>query len=378
MRVVGVCDHLGARTSGGAEKVASEVYRRLPDHGLSVTAISPTPRPMDSTEPHLGFPLHRFPSVDLTPYLRVQWAVGRGLGGLVRRVIQQADAEVVHTNSLHFYGSVVAARVARDLRIPLVVTVHVGDIRYLSPTTRVAAELYERTVGRMILRSCDAVIAVSDDVAEHVERRGVPSPKITVVPNGVDHALFFPRQRDAGSSRPTVTFVGRLIENKGPAVHVDALIELSRSGGEFTAVVAGDGPLRRSLERRVADAGLADRVTFLGFVEDVAGVLAGSDIVVRPSQTEGLSLALLEAMASGCAVIASRIPANAAVISDHETGLLVAPGDVGELAQALRSLLASTTLRARLADAAHQRSLEFSWDRAAGATAEVLRAAARP
>jgi glycosyltransferase involved in cell wall biosynthesis len=115
--------------------------------------------------------------------------------------------------------------------------------------------------------------------------------------------------------------------------------------------LAGDGDEREELEALAVSAGVADRVDFLGFVEDIPGLLAALDVYVTASRTEGLSMALLEAMASSTAVISTDIEPNAEVVEHGETGLLVGVGDPLQLAGAIAELAADPNRRAELGSA---------------------------
>jgi glycosyltransferase involved in cell wall biosynthesis len=141
---------------------------------------------------------------------------------------------------------------------------------------------------------------------------------------------------------------------KGLDVFVRAAATLT--GGTFH--VAGEGPLRPDLERLALDLGFGDRLTLCGTVADVPGFLAGLDVAVLPSLTEGMSNALLEYMAAGRAVVATAVGGNVRLVEDGVTGLLVPPGDVDRLAAAVGRLLSDPELAARLGAAARRRVAE--------------------
>jgi glycosyltransferase involved in cell wall biosynthesis len=257
----------------------------------------------------------------------------------------------------------------------MVTTAHVGGLQALPPALRVATAAYERAIGRMILARSTRAIAVSDSVAQHLRTLGVDDGRIDVIPNGVDHELFRPRRPVSGvtpSTVPRVLFVGRLISNKGPQVLLRALILLRSQGVNFQAEIVGEGPLRCTLERTIRRHGLSGRVTLTGATSDIAQRLQLADVVVRPSFTEGMALAVLEAMASGCCVVASDIPANAGLITDGSTGLLFRSGDAADLARVLRRSLRDAGIRCALGAAAHRAALPYSWDTAAEITGQVL------
>ncbi len=241
---------------------------------------------------------------------------------------------------------------------------------------RTATVAYERTVGRWIISSATRVIAVSDSVRDHLEALGTPPDRVTVVPNGVDLHRF-DVERPASGSTVRIAYVGRLIQNKGPHLLLDALRMLSRENVDFCAVLAGDGPMRRGLEAQVRRDRLEGRVRFLGHVADVERVLADSDILVRPSLTEGMPLAVLEAMAAGLCVVAADNPGNAGVISHGRTGYLVRAGDAQRLAAQLGEVIRDGRARRRVGQEARSFVQRYTWDACARSTAEVLAQAAR-
>jgi glycosyltransferase involved in cell wall biosynthesis len=166
-------------------------------------------------------------------------------------------------------------------------------------------------------------------------------------------------------------FVGRLVEKKGVAVLLEALRGL---GDGWSLQIIGDGPLRADLEEMARRGSRPGQVEFLGTMgrESVARAYAAASVAVFPSvpaasgDQDGLPVALMEAMALGCPIVASRLPGIDAAIEHGESGLLVPPGDVAELAAAVRRLLVDDQLRAQLGEGARQRADDFSVE-AAGA-----------
>lgn len=145
------------------------------------------------------------------------------------------------------------------------------------------------------------------------------------------------------------------------------------SGDSLRLRMVGTGPQH---DHVLARARQDPRVDVLGHRTDIDAILGTSDVFVRPSTTEGRSLAVLEAMAAGCAVVATSIPANAELINQGETGLLTPCRDVDALASALLRLADNPELRKRLGEAARERALLSSWDTTAAGTGAVLRRAA--
>jgi glycosyltransferase involved in cell wall biosynthesis len=205
---------------------------------------------------------------------------------------------------------------------------------------------------RALAAQVDRFIAVSRDIADQLSQRfRWPRDRIEVVHNAVALERFgsppppgLRAELTGGRELALVLTLARLTEQKGHPTLLRAAAELPEAVFAF----AGDGPLRPELEHEAARLGVEDRVRFLGHREDVPDLLAASDVFALPSLYEGSSLALLEAMAAGRAVVSSSIGGTAELIEDGANGLLVPPGDVGALSSAIRRLLRDDGLRARL------------------------------
>ena len=260
------------------------------------------------------------------------------LGPLVRL----ARGGLLHA---HDYKALALSLVAGALaRAPVVATFH-GDTGHLARVV-----VYER-LARRAARFTVAVAATSGPLATAI-RTAAPRTPVHVIPNGITIGpLPTPAERAAArealglaARAPVVAFVGRLSREKAPEVLLRAV-----QGTGVQLLVAGEGPLRAALESE-AD---PSQVRFLGFVSDVGPVLAAADLLALPSRTEGLPLAVLEAMAVGVAVVASAVGSLPEVLGEG-AGVLVPAGDVGALRQALQSLSAPED-RARLASVARRR-----------------------
>lgn len=217
---------------------------------------------------------------------------------------------------------------------------------------------------RLIISAAGRYIAVSRDTAQRLIRKlHWPANKVQVIHNGVafhpidDRSASIVHQQLAKGARPIVLTVARLDEQKGHRY----LLEAAAQVPEAQFVLAGDGPLRSVLEAQAQSLGLQERLTFLGYREDIPALLAACDVFVLPSLYEGLPLSILEAMAASKPVIATRIGGTDEAVIDGETGLLVPPADPTALVAAIRSVLNDHVLAQRLAAAGRVRvEREFS------------------
>jgi glycosyltransferase involved in cell wall biosynthesis len=221
-----------------------------------------------------------------------------------------------------------------------------------------------RWLYRLSLTRTARVAMVGKQVHDHFVKSGlVLESNATTVLNGipVDRFRNSPERRAAARhslgldlDTPVIGCVGRLVALKNHAVLLAAFQELLPSFPTLQLVLVGDGPLANELRALAIELGIADRVRFLGAHPAVADLLPAFDVFALPSKTEGLSIALLEACATGLAVVATAVGGNPDIIADGKTGLLVAVDDKEALAAALNGLLSSPSERARLGTAASQ------------------------
>ena len=253
----------------------------------------------------------------------------------LRRLMK--DADLVH---LHFPLPLGISIVLMRLLVkrPLVVTVHGNADVYELPRAM-------EPVTRAVLQRADAVVSVSRDLGDYLQQEMKVS-NVTVIPNGVDVALF----RPSPSSHPTLTLfsISRLVPRKNVHVLIAAVERLVSEGASLSLIVAGTGPE----EARIRD--LAERssgaVRFVGFIDEERkrSLLGETDVFVQLSTREGLSIATLEALASGVPCLVSNLPGVREPIDAGETGWYVDdPEDVDSVVTALKRALAD---RSRLDD----------------------------
>ena len=225
----------------------------------------------------------------------------------------------------------------------------------------------------------DAVIVVSEAQAAFLEdAERLPRRKMVVIGHGID-AGFAPALRPLERRVPGLpTFdpllgaVGRLSPEKGHGVLLKALPGIFAAFPHAGLVLAGDGPSRAELEEESRRLGIAERVAFLGFRRDVPALLGAIDLFVQPSIYEGFGISLLEAMAAGLPIVASRVGGIPEVVEDGVTGLLVAPENPFALAAAIERLLRDRDEARRLGEAAARRVRERHSLQSAAAKIDAL------
>ena len=368
LRVLAFADWYTPQASGGAERAAWETYRRLGAAGACVHVISAA-----HGEPHddPGVDVTTIKGYDLSGIVGGYVAPAPAAFTVGARLVRELESTTLLANTIHYTGCIAAAHIRVKLGIPLVVTAQLGPLGHLPALTRCVGGAYERTFGRYILRRSDEVLAVSEAVRAHVVHLGAVPSRVSLAPNGTDHHRFGLAPVTAGDD-PLIVSIGRLLKNKGPHLLVEAIGSLHREGVPCQVVFVGDGPLRSHLEARARQLDVQDQVQFVGRVSDPEAWLARAAIVVRASYSEGLSLAVIEAMAAGRCNIVSDIAPNRELIADGSNGLLFRCGDADDLARTVRHTLADGSLRERLARQAQRDSQEYTWDRSAALHGHAL------
>jgi glycosyltransferase involved in cell wall biosynthesis len=292
----------------------------------------------------------------------------------LRRLARGRDVVHLHSSKAAALGRVATASLGRK-RPATVVTPHywswfVGG--------RMAG-LY-RLIERVLAFQCDAIVAVSErEAAEGRTVLKAGGRRILLIHNGVDRIHFSPKgPRAARTSRPLITCVGRLSEQKGQDLAIRALARI-RNKEAVLRLVGGEtrGGETRELEALAEAKGVAHRMEWRGEVVDTAPELRAADVVIAPSRWDGMSLSLLEAMACGATVVVTDVTGSEIA---RGAGMVVPRNDPGALALAIDALLEDAALRRRLGKAARERSRSYDladtmqgnlelWARLAGETA---------
>jgi len=285
----------------------------------------------------MGRPVHLvrvFPSRWITP-----WQIQHFADWLMLEKIS-----LVHSQTHHAH--IFATRAARLAGIPSVL--HQQKTLEKLPARR------EKLFRACLERSSHVVALSARTAGELTSMYGVPKSKVSVVPNGIEQSIFQPAsdrmmlRRELGlPSGLLIGTVARLHPHKNHALTIEAVARLRSEGTTVTAVLVGEGAQRAELENLARARGVSDAVIFAGGKRPVAPWIQALDLFVLPSVWEGQPLALLQAVACGIPVLASRIEGNVAVLGADHPGLFYA-GDAGELAKLMKESLRNREFSPRL------------------------------
>lgn len=301
-----------------------------------------------------------------------------GISMALRRHFRQKHFDIVHTHK--YKDTILAAPVARWSGVPHVVrTVH-GLTEPFSGVQARRMAFYESVERRVHQQYVKTLLAVSSEIERRLRQTGATD--VVCIRNGIDvntmpnRSMRSTKRKACGVTDDVclIGSIGRLTPVKGFPHLIKAVQILAEQGLRVKLWLVGSGTLNAEFLRLAQGLGVADRVELLGHREDTYELLQAMDMFVLPSLHEGIPMALLEAMAAGLPVIASRVGGIPEVIEDHVSGILVEPGDPCGLALICRRLMHDAELSERLGQAAKRRVKErFSSETMAAGVANVYR-----
>ncbi|MDD5198586.1 MAG: glycosyltransferase [Terrimicrobiaceae bacterium] len=275
------------------------------------------------------------------------WQISRGETARLRAVLSERRARVLHV----FFGNVAVhlLPLIESVEIPVVVSFHGADV-----AGDIATPGY-RAARKRIFAQAARVACRSEALVEAVHRLGCPREKLTVIRTALPELEFRERALPADGSIQLVQAC-RLVPKKGLVTTLAAFAKLSPRHPKMTLVIAGTGPLDTKLRERAAQLGVASRVRFAGFLDQSAlrELFASSHVFLHPSETvagdvEGIPNGLLEAMATGLPVVATRHGGIPEAVEHEVGGLLCEERDAGGVAEAVERLIGDPGLYARIA-----------------------------
>lgn len=326
---------IGQLTRGGAEKQLALLSLALRARGWSQTVVSfSCSGPWKSILEDGGIPVHEIPSSPVKPY---RW-------WKTNQVIRRERPDLLMAWSLY---TGVYTRYLIGCGAPARIQGVRGNLTVDSNT---GLESNQLRWGRLAVEKADYIISNSRWGVNVLRSKGLRIPRALVVPNIVDAQGRAEAAKEVETLR--IVAVGTLKRLKGFDVLLRALAPLQGGGFRFELLIAGEGPERDSLRYLASSLGLADSVRFLGEISDVPALLSHAQLAVHASRSEGLSNAILEAMAEKLPVIATAVGGTPEIIVDGVSGLLVPPDDPPALANAVKRLSADPQLRGRMGEEA--------------------------
>lgn len=329
--------------TGGSERQLVELLRRLDRNRFQPRVVTGTGS---------GFVLEDMRQLEV-PIVFIRGQLGGGKLATIRAVeeVRRFRPHILH--SYNFADNTWAQVSGALVRTPIVITGIRGKPTDLGPLQTVAYKALRRFQRQIVSNSQadrDSLIA-----------EGIPANRISVVYNGIDLQRFpYPPDRESvGGSlslspgRPVVGMVGSFRAVKGWDVFLRAVQQVA-SSHPVTVLCVGDGALRPQMEDLAKELGIVDVTQFLGERPDAATIISGLDVLVSASRSEGLSNVILEAMANGVPVVATRVGGSPELVDEGETGFLVSPDDPTGMASMIMRLLDNRLLRTEMGEQARR------------------------
>jgi glycosyltransferase involved in cell wall biosynthesis len=317
---------------GGAENQALLLCENLRRRGLDVAVLTRACKQLPDFETIGSVPVYRHIK---TVNARTLFGLRYFISCIFFMISKRKQYDILHCHIVQGFHSIAAVIVGRLFKKKVVIKIaSTGAANDFIDVRRVLAGGYILR----FLRKTDKLIATSRQSAIEARSEGFSDVQIAIIPNGVDTRRFKPSDISA-HSRSRIVCVGRLVKVKGFDILIDAFSQLKREGACRYLDIVGAGPEHEILLKKAVDMGCAEDVIFHGEVADVERFFDTACVFVQPSLAEGMSNVLLEAMACGLPVIATRAGAAMDIIQDSVNGLLVDTGSAGGIRDAVRKIV---------------------------------------
>lgn len=364
---------------GGVEVYTVNMARQLRAMGWEVAIVTTggqSPGTPDSIDGMLVYRLRTLAKISNTP-------VGLGWRRQLRRIFETERPDLINAHTPVPYLADMAQRASGS--VPFVLTYH-NDLAKDSALASIIARLAHLTLIRRTLRGSQRIIATSAYYVRESPYLGDHQAKIRLVPPGVDVARFSPKVAiDAEllrrfADQRVILFVGSMSkthQHKGLHILIDAFSKVNADHPETRLVIIGTGDGVPMYKSRAAEAGVADKVVFSGYVDDdaLAQYYRLATVFAMPStnRSEGFGMTYIEASAAGTPVVGCSVGGIPYAIKQEETGLLAEPNSVESLCRALLRILEDDQLARRLGAAGADRAARvFAWPLVAQSTSEIF------
>ncbi len=340
-----VAQIIGRLDGGGAQRLTFNLAHALQKEGVDSSIIAMREG---------GSFVQKNDVIDIHVLSIVPGKISSLLRGLLsfRRLVRTLDLDFIHVHGASCLPFCILALCGTD-RPRILFTWHDSEsvVNYSG---------WRRTIMLYSLRRCGYLYGSSRNVAARLAASLDNKRSVEVFTNGVP--VSAPRYDSPGKDIPHIIWVGRLVPPKAPLILLEAAAQLLKENLSFRIIIVGNSPAGGEwyevhLQEKVREWGLDEVVSLPGWVTDMQQVYASADIAVQTSKTEGLSMALLEQMMAGLAIVATEVGDTAEALQHGRCGLLMIPGDVKGLHGHLRRLLVNPELRRKLGEAAHERAV---------------------
>jgi len=341
---------------GGGERQAERLAVQLVKQGLQVGVITRGSRKLVSYEDRAGFWIKRIPQRGVGKIKSLSFLFG-AIAELYRI---RHSYDILHAH-LAFTPAVIAVIMGRLFGNPSIIKY--GNSGYYGDIKTAQTSLHGRVKLALFRRWADAHIALDENIKTELLDAGFPSDRIYYIVNGIDTSVFIPTTKKnqvkeslGKEGKIVLIFVGRFAPQKSLSVLIMAFSQALKKVSNLHLLLVGEGPEQQNLEQLIDQFSIHQKVTFTGNVEDVQKYYSASDIFVLPSLSEGISNALLEAMASGLACVVTNVGGAAHLLDGGDCGILVPPKRVDILADKIIELSQNPAQLNRLGTLARQRA----------------------
>ena len=371
MKVLQVTPEFPPPLIGGGGYHVYNLTRELVRRGIDITVFTcNTQKPFflqkTKTEAQLGnVKVHRIPTfyVPKTVYPMTPKLVP---------MLLKENPDIIHAHGYQFFTSDAAAIVSKIKKKPLILTLH-GFPRGFAKLTH---KTYFHLIGKKTLAAAKKLIAVSNAVANEFKAIGIQEEQISIIPNGIDLEEFkhmpneknFKKRMNIKENEKMVLSIGRLEEVKGFHHLIMALAKIREKTAPIKLVIAGpEFNYSQQLRKLVAETKMEDKVIFCGPVNrrEKLEALAATDVAIISSIYEGFSIFLLEAMAAGKPVIATKTGVAQELIKNGKNGFLISPGNVEELSEKIIEILNNNQISSSMGQESRNTVNAFDWKRIA-------------
>lgn len=342
----------------GVTLTLNRLVKHLVNNGSDVRTFAPTiERPAIS---HVG---RLIPAPSIPMPGRPEYRISTGLSRRIRKEVKSFKPDIIHIATPDVAG-LKALRLARKMNIPVVSSYHTHFASYLKYYQMQRLENWLWSYLRWFYAQCEQIYVPSESMADVLRKHSI-TENLYPWERGVHVDLFTPerrslewrRQHGIGENEVVISFISRLVWEKGLETYASVIESLTERGIPHRSVIVGDGPAREDLEVRLPN------TLFLGYQtgQDLATAYASSDIFLFPSETETFGNVTLEAMASGVPAVCADATGSRSLIRDGITGYLATPGDDQSFLHYVERLVLEKELRDTMGRLARKRALEFAW-----------------